>query len=77
MSRPATLADALRLPAVSDAQRERVLLAAGPAVLPALAVLASAIAWHLARNVTPGATKAVRLGMATAILRAAGLGARE
>lgn len=47
---PRDATHALRLPAVPAERLDAVLRAAGPRLLPALAVLCSAIGWYLARS---------------------------
>jgi hypothetical protein len=67
---PATDAEALHLPAVSAEHVQRVLDAAGPALLPAIAALSSALGFSIVRCVTLRARKHVLAGVHLAIARA-------
>lgn len=71
--RPRCRSAALRLPEVEAQHLDAVLRAAGTDRLRALAVLAQAIGWIIARASVPRARPALHEGVRLAIVRAVGL----
>lgn len=70
---PRDATDALQLPPVAADRLDAVLHAAGPRVLPALAVLCSAIGWLLARSCRVADRAVLLRGVAGAVEQAARL----
>lgn len=70
---PRDATEALQLPAVPVERLDAVLHAAGPRLLPALAVLCSAIGWYLARSCAIADRPLLLRGLGGAIDQAARL----